>query len=267
MVGRELSQFFQRKHRPEASRVRLELRNLCYRGVPGKPSGISQPISLAIHAGEVLGIAGLVGAGRTELAEAVFGLRPVSAGQVLLDDKLVRIRTPRQAIEAGLLLVPEDRRYHGLILPESVARNISLPNLDLLSTLRLLSRTRERTLARAMCQRLHVRTPSTGKAVGLLSGGNQQKVVLAKWLARQPRVFIVDEPTRGIDVGAKSEIYALLDHLAGEGVAILMISSDLEEILGMSDRVAVLHEGRLAGILPREQLSEESIIRLATGGT
>jgi ribose transport system ATP-binding protein len=165
-----------------------------------------------------------------------------------------------------LTLVPEDRRFHGLVLEESVQHNISLPNFDRLSYLRLVARGRERALADQMCQRLRVRTPSLAQPVGLLSGGNQQKVVLGKWLARRPRVLILDEPTRGIDVGAKSEIYALMDELAGEGVAILMISSDLEEILGMSDRVLVLFQGRLAGELARAQLSEESVMHLATGG-
>jgi ribose transport system ATP-binding protein len=165
-----------------------------------------------------------------------------------------------------LALVPEDRRVHGLVLEDSFAHNVSLPNLDRLSRLRLVRRRRERALSEEMRQRLRIRTPSLGQTVGLLSGGNQQKVVLAKWLARKPRVLIFDEPTRGIDVGAKSEIYALMDQLASEGVAIWMISSDLEEILGMSDRVLVLHQGRLAGELSREQMTEETIMHLATGG-
>jgi ribose transport system ATP-binding protein len=211
-------------------------------------------------------MAGLVGAGRTELAEALFGIRRVLGGTLLLDGRPVTIRHPSEAVDAGLLLIPEDRRRHGLVLTDSVAHNLSLPNLDRLSALGWVRRRREDRLAADLIERLRVRTPSGGKVVGLLSGGNQQKVVVGKWLARQPRVLLFDEPTRGVDVGARSEIYALMDQLAGDGAAILMISSDLEEVLGMSDRVLVLHEGRLAGEIPRPLLSEEAVMHLATGG-
>jgi ribose transport system ATP-binding protein len=262
MVGRDLQQFFQKQHgpKPGTARPRLQVRDLCY------ADGPNSPVSLEVGGGEIVGLAGLVGAGRTELAEALFGIRRVTRGQVTIDGRLVRLHTPRAAIAAGLLLVPEDRRQHGLVLDDSVQHNLALPNLDRLSILRLVAGRREAALAGEMCQRLRVRTPSPRQAVGLLSGGNQQKVVLGKWLARQPRVLLLDEPTRGIDVGAKSEIYALMDQLAGDGVAILMISSDLEEILGMSDRVVVMHQGRLAGELPRDRLSEQAIMHLATGG-
>jgi ribose transport system ATP-binding protein len=264
MVGRELRQFFQKQPhaRPAQPLPRLEVRGLSYRG----PAGPTPPVSFALYPGEIVGLAGLVGAGRTELAEALFGLRPIVVGEVLLDGVAMRPRSPEEAIAAGLALVPEDRRYHGLVVEDSVRHNIALPNLDRLSFLRLVSARSEGELARQTCDRLRVRTPGVEQTVGLLSGGNQQKVVLAKWLARSPRVLIFDEPTRGIDVGAKSEIYALMDRLAGEGVAVLMISSDLEEILGMSDRVLVLHQGRLAGELPRAGLSEEAIMHLAVGG-
>jgi ribose transport system ATP-binding protein len=264
MVGRELNQFFQKQHTftPQASaRPRLEVRELRY------AEGPATPVSLEVHGGEIVALAGLVGAGRTELAEALFGVRHVIAGEVLLDGQPLVARSPRQSIAAGLLLVPEDRRYHGLVLEDTIQHNIGLPNLDRLSVLRLLSVRREAALATQMCERLRVRTPSIRQLTGVLSGGNQQKVVLGKWLARQPHVLILDEPTRGIDVGAKSEIYALMDQLAGDGVAIVMISSDLEEVLGMSDRVLVMHQGRLAGALPRERLSEEAIMHLATGGS
>ncbi len=280
MVGRELQQFFHREHAatsppgpPHRSgegdksiegRVRLEVRGLRYQDGP------ATPVSFKIHAGEIVGLAGLVGAGRTELAEALFGVRPVIAGEVRLDGAPVRLKHPRQAIAAGLLLAPEDRRQHGLVLEDSVQHNLGLPNLDKVSAFGLVSLRREAELAGEMCRKLSVRTPSLAQTVALLSGGNQQKIVLGKWLARRPRVLIFDEPTRGIDVGAKSEIYAMMDRLArpvaGEGVAILMISSDLEEVLGMSDRVLVLHQGRLAGELARSELSEEAIMRLATGG-
>jgi ribose transport system ATP-binding protein len=262
MVGRELNQFFQKQHRAEAAPqpTVLDVRELRYAGGP------VTPVSFTVRAGEVVGMAGLVGAGRTELAEALFGIRRVTAGQVLLDGRPVRLRGPRQAIAAGLLLVPEDRRQHGLVLEDSIEHNISLPNLAALSFWRLVAGRREAALARSLCAKLRVRTPSVQQPAGLLSGGNQQKVVLAKWLARTPRLLILDEPTRGIDVGAKSEIYALIDELAGQGAAVLMISSDLEEILGMSDRVLVMHQGRLAGCLPRPDLSEEAVMNLATGG-
>jgi ribose transport system ATP-binding protein len=170
-------------------------------------------------------------------------------------------------VEAGLLMAPEDRRLNGLVLEKGVGFNLTLPNLDMLSTGGLVSDAQERTTSRALCDRLRVKTPSIYQPVALLSGGNQQKVVLGKWLARTPRVLILDEPTRGVDVGARSEIYALMDKLAADGVAVWMISSDMEEVLGMSDRVLVMHEGRLAGELPRDRLTEEAVMRLATGAS
>ena len=271
MVGRDLKQFFRRTHaagegavaptvRPQKHPIRLEVRDVCY------ADGPTTPVSFAVRGGEIVGMAGLVGAGRTELSEALFGLRPVVRGEVLLDGQPVRIHSPGDAIAAGLLLAPEDRRQFGLVLEESVQHNLGLPNLDHLSRLGLVSVRRETEMARTMCERLRVRTPRLAQPVNLLSGGNQQKIVLGKWLARQPRVLLLDEPTRGVDVGAKSEIYALMDELAAAGIAIVMISSDLEEVLGMSDRVLVMHEGRLAGQLPRAALSEQAIMHLATGG-
>ncbi len=261
MVGRELKQFFHRTHVPAADAPPvLEVRGLRW------TTRQRQPIDLTLRAGEIVGLAGLMGAGRTELAETLFGIRPMVGGEVRLDGRPVRIRRPRQAIAAGVFLVPEDRRLQGLVLAAGVKENISLASLDRLNRAGLVARGRERDLARTMCQRLNVRTPHLEQAVGLLSGGNQQKVVLAKWLSRTPRLLILDEPTRGIDVGAKSEIYALMDRLAAQGLALLMISSDLEEILGMSDRVLVMHEGRLAGEVPRAGLTEEAVMHLATGG-
>jgi ribose transport system ATP-binding protein len=263
MVGRDLKQFFQ-KHPvslPPDTKPLLAVRELCYQGGP------TTPISFELYPGEITGMAGLVGAGRTELAEALFGIRPVTRGEVLLDGKPLHIRHPGDAIDAGLVLAPEDRRDHGLILHDSIRHNIGLPSLDRLSFLWMVKRGEEAELAREMSEKLSVKTPGIEQTVGLLSGGNQQKVVLSKWLARRPRVLLLDEPTRGIDVGARSEIYALMDRLGREGMAILMISSDLEEVLNMSDRVLVLHQGRLTGTLKREQLDEETVMRLATGGT
>ncbi|MBX9678296.1 MAG: sugar ABC transporter ATP-binding protein [Gemmataceae bacterium] len=260
MVGRELKQFFQRsRHVPEGLPV-LSVRDV--RWSAKQKAGIS----FDLRGGEIVGMSGLMGAGRTELADTIFGARPRITGSLILDGLPVNIRTPRHAIDRGIFLAPEDRRTEGLILADSVQQNISLPTLAKISHGGLLSFREESALAKRMIEMMRVRTPSPDQAVGLLSGGNQQKVVLAKWLQMRPRVLILDEPTRGIDVGAKSEIYALMDQLAGEGVAVLMISSDLEEILGMSDRVLVMHEGALAGELARDQLSEEAIMRLATGG-
>jgi ribose transport system ATP-binding protein len=260
MVGRDLKQFFRHSLGRPAGGPVLELRGLRYTGGP------PHPVSLTVRAGEVLGMAGLVGAGRTELAEAVFGLRRVTAGEVVVDTRPAVIRSPRGAIAAGVFLVPEDRRLNGLVLEAAVGFNLSLPNLDRLTTAGWVRARAEAELVRGTIERLRVKTPSAAQPVGLLSGGNQQKVVFGKWLARGPRVLILDEPTRGVDVGAKAEIYALIDELAGRGVGVWMITSDMEELLGVSDRVAVMHEGRLAGELTRGQLTEEAVMRLATGG-
>jgi len=261
MVGRELKQFFQR-HRGEGTGAQMPV--IQVRGL--RWSAKQRGIDFAIRPGEIVGMAGLMGAGRTELAETLFGVRSMIAGEVRIDGKSFPLRRPADAIRAGIFLIPEDRRIEGLILDDSVKHNISIATLNTLSRFGWLNFGREGQLAQAMCERFNVRTPSTGQIVGNLSGGNQQKVVLAKWLSRTPRLLILDEPTRGIDVGAKSEIYALMDALAQQGAAILMISSDLEEILGMSDRVLVMHEGNLAGELPRDALSEEAVMHLATGG-
>jgi ribose transport system ATP-binding protein len=262
MVGRDLKQLYPRRHsaRPDAP-VRLAVQGLTYAGGP------DTPISFELRGGEIVGMAGLVGAGRTEVAEALFGIRSVRSGAVLLDGTPVSTGMhPAAAVDAGLLLVPEDRRRHGLVLMDSVRDNLALPNLDRLSVLGWVLPGRVVALCRRLMEQLRVRASGPAQTVGLLSGGNQQKVVLGKWLARRPRVLILDEPTRGVDVGARSEIYGLMDELAGEGVAVLMISSDLEEVLGMSDRVLVLCQGRLAGELSRAELSEEAVMHLATGG-
>jgi ribose transport system ATP-binding protein len=260
MVGRDLRQFFPRTEDRPVGPVRLEVRGLLY------PGGSDEPVSFSLRGGEIVGMAGLVGAGRTELAETLFGLRRRRVGTVLLDGRPADIDGPGAAVDAGLLLVPEDRHRHGLVLEESLRANVALPNYDRLSLFGLVAPGGEAGLARDTIRTMHIRPPAPRQTTGLLSGGNQQKVVLGKWLARSPKVLLCDEPTRGVDVGAKSEIYALLDRLACEGVAVLMISSDLEEVLGMSDRVLVLHEGRLAGELPRPALSEEAIMHLATSG-
>lgn len=259
MVGRELQQLFQRGHVAREGKPLVQVRNLRWSHEQ------KQGITLAIHQGEIVGLAGLMGSGRTELAETLFGIRPQVSGLVELAGNPVFLHNPAAAIAQGIFLVPEDRRWQGLLLEDSVKHNISLPSLDRLSRLGLVARRQEQKLAADMCQQLNIRTPTIEQIVGLLSGGNQQKVVLAKWLSRTPRLLILDEPTRGVDVGAKSEIYAIMDNLASKGLAILMISSDLEEILGMSDRVLVMHDHQLAGELPHGSFSEEAVMHLATG--
>jgi ribose transport system ATP-binding protein len=222
-------------------------------------------VSFAISRGEILGVAGLVGAGRSEVARAIFGIEPPIGGTITLDAATLTIQDPEDAIRHGIFLVPEDRRVAGLVVDFSIRENVSLPALGRYSRHGLLSDAREREAVGAVCEQLQVKAPSIEVRVAALSGGNQQKVVLAKWLALGPNVLLVDEPTRGIDVGAKAEIYRLLRALAREGVAIVLISSDMEEILHLSDRVAVMHEGRVTGILDRADSTEERIMRLAVG--
>lgn len=259
MVGRDISRFYQRRpHTP--GDVLLEVRDLV---VPGRRPA---PVRFSVRRGEVVGLAGLVGAGRTELLQVLFGLVPPLAGEIRVAGKPLVPRGPRDAIRAGLALVPEDRKAQGLILEMAVRENIALASLwrDRLPG-GLVNMAALRDVAATMIQRLRIRTPGPGQLAQLLSGGNQQKIVLAKWLALRPQVLLLDEPTRGIDVGAKEEIYGLIDRLAGEGIAVLFASSEMEEILGISDRVLVMHEGRLQGELARQALSEEAIMRLATG--
>jgi ribose transport system ATP-binding protein len=222
-------------------------------------------VSLAIRRGEILGLAGLVGSGRTELARAVFGIDPLEGGRLRLGGEPILIRSPREAIDRGIYLVPEDRKRASLLLDLSLTENISLPDLASYARATLVGRRAEAANALRQKQRLGIRAPSIATPVGALSGGNQQKVVLARWLSMQPRVIIFDEPTRGIDVGAKNEIYELMRELADAGVAILMISSDMEEVIGVSDRIAVMHEGAVSGFLERAEFSEHNVLQLAVG--
>lgn len=260
MVGRDVSQFYARQPH-EAGATILELDDLATSAHPG------HRLSFKVAAGEIVGIAGLVGAGRSELLRAVFGVdRPV-AGTLRVADERVHFRSPADAIRAGVALVPEDRKQAGLILDMTLRQNVSLPGLSRNRLpLRILDLGYERVTTDEMIGQLNIRTPHARQTVRHLSGGNQQKVVLAKWLAMQPRGLLLDEPTRGVDVGAKEEIYRLMDKLAGTGVAVLFVSSEMEEIIGMSDRALVMHEGRLAGELERSELSEEAVMNLATGG-
>ncbi len=222
-------------------------------------------LSFNVAKGEVLGFAGLVGAGRSEVARAIFGVEEAIETEVVLDGKALSIRNPQDAISHGIYLIPEDRRLSGLIVDFNVRENISLPNLESYSSAKIINFSKESKAALEACKAINIKTPTPEMRAANLSGGNQQKVVLAKWLTFAPRVLIFDEPTRGIDVGAKAEIYQLIRNLAAEGVAVIVISSEMEEVLGISDRIAVMHEGRLTGILERAQFSEEAVMRLATG--
>jgi ABC-type sugar transport system ATPase subunit len=227
--------------------------------------GLFHDVSFSLRAGEVLGLAGLVGAGRSEVAAALFGLDRAARGTVSVDGKPVRIRTPRQAIRLGLGLVPEDRKRQGLVLPASGVHNTSLPILRRLSRASWIKRREERALAADYFGRLRVRTPSPETPVAGLSGGNQQKVVLARWLAARSRILMLDEPTRGVDVGAKAEIHALIADLAARGSAVLLISSELPELLSLSTRILVLRGGRLAGELDRSDATQDRLLRMMAG--
>jgi ribose transport system ATP-binding protein len=259
MVGRELSQYY--PHEPHAAgEVVLAVKGL---RTPVHPT---KEIELTLRAGEIVGMAGLVGAGRTELLLTLFGVTPALGGTIEVAGKQMKIGSPIEAIAAGLALVPEDRKQQGVILEMAVKENLSLASLLRDQKSGFLNRAKENEISRQMIEQMRVKTPSDKQFVQFLSGGNQQKVVLGKWLAMNPKVLILDEPTRGIDVGAKSEIYGLMEELAGKGMAILFVSSDMEEVLGMSDRALVMHEGRITGELKREELSEEAVMQLATGG-
>jgi rhamnose transport system ATP-binding protein len=258
MVGRELSAVFPKVTVPLGDVV-LEARNLSCR------HGGVRDVSLTVRAGEILGLAGLVGAGRTELARVIFGLTPADGGEIRLRGQPVRVDSPRRAAEMGIAYVPEDRRRHGVILEMPVDANTTLAILQKISRGGLIDFARERELAVSFVQKLGVKTPSISNPVGNLSGGNQQKVALARWLAAEPSVIILDEPTQGVDVGAKSEIHRLMGELASRGLAIIMISSELPEVMGMSDRIAVMHGGRIVGLLDREQATQEQVLELALG--
>jgi ribose transport system ATP-binding protein len=258
MIGRELKSIY----RPPAGArgpVVLRLQKICTQHRP------DEPVDLALHAGEILGLAGLVGAGRSELATVIAGLDMPLSGQVLVGDNPVTAGSPGAAISRGLYLVPEDRKGTGLILDLPIAQNVSLADLRRHASYFLIDGVSEEKAANLQRDKLSIRCASVQQPTTDLSGGNQQKVALAKWLSMEPRVMILDEPTRGVDVGAKDEIYRIMRGLADHGVAILMISSDMEEVIGVSDRVAVMHEGRITGYLDRDELSEERILSLAIG--
>jgi ribose transport system ATP-binding protein len=259
MVGRELSgaYFPERKDRV-AGEVVLEVKDLL---VPGAPAGVS----FIARRGEILGFAGLVGAGRTELVTTIFGVTPAHSGTMVLDGKPFAPRSPRDAIKRGVYLAPEDRKHHGLVLPMSITENTTLPGLRAYSRWGRLDGAAERRVAEAEVARLGTRTPSVRQKVVTLSGGNQQKVVLGKWLAMSPRVLILDEPTRGIDVGARAEIYRHIAKLAADGIAVVVVSSDMEEVIGLCDRVLVMRERRMTGLLTGGEITQARIGALMTG--
>jgi rhamnose transport system ATP-binding protein len=257
MVGRELSNLFPKSEARIGDLV-LEVRHL------SRPGSFTD-VSFQLRQGEILGFAGLVGAGRTEVARVLFGLDRAESGEIWLKGKPVRIRSPRDAMRAGLAYVPEDRHQHGLVMNFSIAANVTLPILQHVSRLGLIDPRLERKVADDYSTQLHVRSSGIEQLVNALSGGNQQKVVLSKWLATHPSVLILDEPTRGIDVGAKAEVHRIISDLAVEGLAIILISSELPEVLAMADRVIVLHEGRVSGTFARSEATQERVMFAATG--
>jgi ribose transport system ATP-binding protein len=257
MVGRELEPL-EENIRPEAGQEMLRVEGF-------SREGAFQDISFAVHAGEVLTFFGLVGAGRTEVARALMGLDSGATGQVTLSGKPVQIRQPRQAMKAGMAYLSEDRKNEGLFLDETITKNFLAPNLEQVTPGGWLNWNLLRRMTTQYTQQLDVRTPSLNQKLRNLSGGNQQKVFLGEWLARQPQVLIVDEPTRGIDVGTKQEIHRLLRELASQGKAVMVISSDLPEALRVSDRIAVMRAGKLAGIIPGAGATEEQVMILAAG--
>jgi rhamnose transport system ATP-binding protein len=222
-------------------------------------------VSLEVRSGEIVGLAGLVGSGRTELAQTVFGLTPADSGEVLVGGRAVTVRSPRGAIDAGIGYLPEDRKQHGVVPEMAIDQNVSLASLGAVARTGLIDRACERSQAQRYVDQLRIKTASVGAEVESLSGGNQQKVALARWLAIAPTVLMLDEPTQGVDVGSKSEIHALMQELAERGLAVLMISSELPEILGMSDRVAVMRGGTIAGVLSREDATRERVMAMALG--
>jgi rhamnose transport system ATP-binding protein len=258
MVGRDLDAVFP-KRTVERGEVVLAVRGLSCR------AGGVHDASLEMHAGEILGLAGLVGSGRTELARVLFGLTPADSGEIRLRDRVARVRSPGEAIALGLAYVPEDRRRHGVIPPMSVSANATLAILRAITSGLFLDAAREREVASRFVERFAIKAPSLDTPVAHLSGGNQQKVALARWLATNPAVVVLDEPTQGVDVGAKAEIHQLVGELAAQGLAILMISSEMPEVLGMSDRVAVMRGGTIVATLDRAEATQERVLALALG--
>ena len=261
MVGHEVNDIFDReKTASDEHPVALEVRNL-YR------KGVFEPVSFQVRAGEVLGFSGLIGAGRTEIMRCIFGLDRPDGGEIYLNGELLHIRSAADAIRAGICLVSEDRRREGIVPAMSVRENITLPSLDRISRAGVIDRKQERDISGSYIESLSIKTPTPEQLIGNLSGGNQQKCCLAKWLARSPKLIILDEPTRGIDVGAKAEIHDLIDALTKQGMAVVMISSELPEIMGASDRIIVLYEGRKMAEFNcvTDEITQEKLMETASG--
>lgn len=257
MVGRELGERFPTRN-TEIGEVVFAIKNL-------QLPGVFDDINFEVRAGEILGIAGLMGAGRTEILETIFGYRKKSKGQVELNGKTLNISHPLDAVKNGIAFITEDRKDKGLVIDASIRDNVALTNFDSIATSGIVSRKKERELVDQLVKKLHVRMANVGQAVKSLSGGNQQKVVIAKWIGIEPKVLLLDEPTRGVDIGAKKEIYSIMNELSEKGVAIVMISSELPEVLGISDEIMVIHEGEIMRKLKRSEADQEKIMLAATG--
>lgn len=258
MVGRELTDRFPAR-KPTVGDVVLEVKHL-------SRAGEFQDVSFTARSGEIVGVSGLMGAGRTEIMRSLFGLSHPDSGVIKMNGEEVKIHNPAQAVEKGIGFITEDRKVEGLVLDFSIRENVALPNLKSFSPRGIIDQKNENEFVNLLIERLKIKTESAETSAGSLSGGNQQKVVIAKWIGIGPRVLILDEPTRGVDVGAKREIYQLMNELTDRGVAIIMVSSELPEVIGMSDRILVVHEGRISGELMKEEATQEKIMTLATGG-
>lgn len=258
MIGRELTEQFPHRHR-DIGDVRFEVKGL-------SDEQLLNDISFDVRAGEILGVSGLMGAGRSELMHVIFGDRPMTQGEIYIDGEIAKMKSPIEAMHHGIALVTEDRKSQGLLLDKSIRENITLANFDELSKRGFINEKMEKDVAESSSKMFNIRAESIETKTGNLSGGNQQKAFIAKWVLTNPKVLILDEPTRGVDVGSKAEIYDIMNDLTKQGISIIMVSSDLPEIIGMSDRVAVMHEGKLQGIINRTQATQENIMTLATGG-
>ena len=256
MVGRQLTNYYTRTFGNPQEKV-LEVKNL-------NAGSFLKDISFHLNSGEILGFAGLVGAGRSELMKCIFGIDPITSGEIYVENEMVTIKNPLEATKLGIALVPESRKSEALFPEQSVQYNITIKSLDEFIKGIRVNHSKEGAITREYVEKMDVRTPSFNQLVGKLSGGNQQKVVVGRWLATKPKILIFDEPTRGVDVGAKAEIYSIMNDLVKEGVAIIMISSELPEVINMSDRVVVMSNGRITGCLPRENLTQEKIMHHAT---
>lgn len=259
MIGRKIENYYN-KQVVQKGKVALEVKNFTRKGV-------FQDVNFQVHYGEILGFFGLVGAGRSEIMTALMGIDKLDQGEVYINGKRIRISSPKEAIQVGIGFVPEDRRIQGLVLRLSVKFNALIVKMRQISRCGIVNEKKEVALANEYKKYLEIKTPSLDKKVGELSGGNQQKVVIAKWLMMKPKILILDEPTRGIDVGTKAEIYRLINNLAAQGVAVIVISSELPEVLGLSDRVAVMHNGRITGMLDIDECSSQVVMEAALGGT